>query len=107
MVEGRSSSSPGNRLSAELAFAAGIAPDSVSWKLGVEKNLQEVQDVGAIPSCGGGSLQVEYGPAKGDTLWVEFQDTACVFPPWHGFETGQAILLQLAWKQSNATPWPG
>jgi uncharacterized protein (TIGR02145 family) len=65
---------PGNRLSAELAFAAGIAPDSVSWKLGVEKNLQEVQDVGADSLLRRRiSLQVEYGPAKGDTLWVEFR----------------------------------
>ncbi|MBK9576181.1 MAG: hypothetical protein IPO40_03815 [Fibrobacteres bacterium] len=65
---------PASRMSAELAFAPEIAPDSIVWKLTGAKGSQAVQDLGADSLKRRKiSLQIEYGTAAGDSLWVEFR----------------------------------
>lgn len=65
---------PASRLSAELAFAPEIAPDSVAWSMTGAKGNQAIQDLGADTLKRRKiSLQIEYGTAAGDSLWVVFR----------------------------------
>ena len=65
---------PSSRLAMELLFAPEISPDSVAWNLAGSKGVQVAQDNGADSLLRRKiSVQIEYGAAKGDSLWVEFR----------------------------------